>query len=296
MILEGIVTTHNEDGTVNVSPMGPDVGDGAVVNQFVLKPFNTSQTYQNLKRSGVGVLHITDDVLLIARAAIHQLTDAPTIDESCGNLRLVLGNACRWFEFEVVELDDEQQRTRIQCKTTQQGEFLEACAEASRSELPVLFVIQDNKWAISTQTTQKTFYSLPDGRATEFYGIPICYADGRNVVEADEVFRETVAGMRQDRKPRIIVLELERLASHTNADDQRIYRDEQDLAEARANSDPITILQQRLLAMDFNVPDRPGITQVTETDTTNVPEFEWQHRTHNETKRATQQLIFTKEM
>ena len=139
--------------------------------------------------------------------------------------------------------------------TTQQGEFLEACAEASRAELPVLFVIQDNKWAISTQTTQKTFYSLPDGRATEFCGIPICYADGRNVVEADEVFRETVAGMRQDRKPRIIVLEMERLASHTNADDQRIYRDEQDLAEARANSDPITILQQRLLAMDFNEAD-----------------------------------------
>ena len=123
MILEGIVTTHNEDGTVNVSPMGPEVGDDAVVNQFVLKPFNTSQTYQNLKRGGVGVLHVTDDVLLIARAAIQQLTEIPTIDESCGNQRLVLGNACRWYEFEVVELDDEQQRTRIQCKTTQQGEL-----------------------------------------------------------------------------------------------------------------------------------------------------------------------------
>ena len=139
--------------------------------------------------------------------------------------------------------------------TTQQGEFLEACAEAARSELPVLFVIQDNKWAISTQTTQKTFYSLPEGRATEFCGIPIHYADGRDVIEAHEVFREAVAGMRQDRKPRIIVLELERLASHTNADDQRIYRDEQDLADARANSDPITILQQRLLAMDFDEAD-----------------------------------------
>ena len=123
MILEGIVTTHNADGTVNVSPMGPEVGDEALGNQFVLKPFNTSQTYQNLKRSGVGVLHITDDVLLIARAAIQQLTDAPAIDESCGKHRLVLGSACRWFEFEVVELDDEQQRTRIQCQTTQQGEL-----------------------------------------------------------------------------------------------------------------------------------------------------------------------------
>jgi hypothetical protein len=123
MILEGIVTTHNEDGTINVSPMGPEVGDDTVVNQFVLKPFNTSQTYRNLKRGGVGVLHVTDDVLLIARAAIQQLTEVPTIDENCGNQRLVLANACRWYEFEVVELDDEQQRTRIQCQTTQQGEL-----------------------------------------------------------------------------------------------------------------------------------------------------------------------------
>jgi hypothetical protein len=123
MILEGIITTHNEDGTVNVSPMGPEVGDDTVVKQFVLKPFNTSQTYQNLKRSGVGVMHVTDDVLLIARAAIGQLTDAPTIDDRWGNHRLVLENTCRWYEFEVVELDDEQQRTRIQCKTTQQGEL-----------------------------------------------------------------------------------------------------------------------------------------------------------------------------
>ena len=123
MILEGIVTTHNEDGTVNISPMGPEVGDDAVVHQFVLKPFDTSQTYQNLKRSGVGVLHVTDDVLLIARAAIGQWTATPTIDESCGNHRLVIGNVCRWFEFEVVELGEEQQRIRIQCKTTQQGEL-----------------------------------------------------------------------------------------------------------------------------------------------------------------------------
>lgn len=123
MILEGIVTTRNADGTVNVSPMGPEVSNDAGINQFVLKPFNTSQTYQNLKCRGVGALHITDDVLLIARAAIHQLTDVPTIDESCGKHRLVLGNACRWFEFEVVELNDDQPRTQIRCKTTAQGEL-----------------------------------------------------------------------------------------------------------------------------------------------------------------------------
>src|SRR5439155_21597403 len=44
---------------------------------------------------------------------------------------------------------------------TQQGEFLEACGEAARAKLPVLFFIEDNHWAISTSTAGKTFYSSP---------------------------------------------------------------------------------------------------------------------------------------
>ncbi|MFP6574298.1 MAG: thiamine pyrophosphate-dependent enzyme, partial [Pirellulaceae bacterium] len=143
--------------------------------------------------------------------------------------------------------------------TTQQGEFLEACAEAARSQLPVLFVVQDNKWAISTQTQQKTFYSLPEGKASDFCGIPIEYANGCDATIADEVFQRTVARMRSDRKPAIIVLELERLASHTNADDQRIYREQSDLEQAQATSDPITIFQQRLLEMGFTDVDLQAI-------------------------------------
>ena len=66
--------------------------------------------------------------------------------------------------------------------TTQQGEVLEAIGEAVRDELPVLFVIQDNKWAISTTTDGKTFYSLPDGEADSFYGIDIHYVNGLSLI------------------------------------------------------------------------------------------------------------------
>ena len=45
--------------------------------------------------------------------------------------------------------------------TTQQGEVLEAIGEAVRDCLPVLFMIQDNRWAISTTTHGRTFFSLP---------------------------------------------------------------------------------------------------------------------------------------
>ena len=68
MILEGIVTTLNSDGTVNVAPMGPEVDES--LTRLVLKPYQTSTTYGNLQRAGQGVFHVTDDVELLARAAI----------------------------------------------------------------------------------------------------------------------------------------------------------------------------------------------------------------------------------
>ena len=45
MILEAIVTTINEDGSTNISPMGPTVT--ADLSQFVLRPFDTSTTFAN---------------------------------------------------------------------------------------------------------------------------------------------------------------------------------------------------------------------------------------------------------
>src|SRR5262249_33778477 len=71
MILEGIVTTVSAEGTVNVAPMGPRVD--ADFRRLVLRPFRTAQTYHNLKAHGEGVLHVTDDVNLLARAALGAL-------------------------------------------------------------------------------------------------------------------------------------------------------------------------------------------------------------------------------
>ena len=65
--------------------------------------------------------------------------------------------------------------------TTQQGEVLEAIGEAVRDCLPVLFMIHDNRWAISTTTAGRTFFSLPGGEAESYCGVPIQRIDGRDV-------------------------------------------------------------------------------------------------------------------
>ena len=120
MILEGLMTTTNPDGTVNVSPMGPLVDESLSV--FTLRPFQTSTTYRNLKRTGVGVFHVTDDVEFLACAAVGALTSPPAVRQLPGTEAHMLVDACRWFLLRVDELDDQAERTTIVCRPVLSGD------------------------------------------------------------------------------------------------------------------------------------------------------------------------------
>jgi uncharacterized protein len=123
LILEGIVTTLNADGSVNLSPMGPEVDD--TMRQLVLKPYRSSTTYQNLKRAGAGVFHVTDDVELLAQAAVSTPEPAPEMMASTAVEGRILSNACRWYAFGVQSLDDREDRTRIVCEVVDHGSLRE---------------------------------------------------------------------------------------------------------------------------------------------------------------------------
>ncbi len=129
--------------------------------------------------------------------------------------------------------------------TTQQGEFYEACGEAARRQLPVLFLIENNRWAISTPTQGNTFFDRNGHCPQQFMGIPIERIDGRDIVTARDRFREIVRSIRTTRGPALVVLDVERLASHTSADDQTVYRSADDLARAR-EGDPLHRLESYL--------------------------------------------------
>src|SRR4051794_11842207 len=96
-LLEGLVTTLNVDGTPHVAPMGPIVDVGFTL--LLLRPYCTSTTYQNLTRTGEGVLHVTDDVELIAKAAVGQLTETPRVIAAEMVKGVILADACRWYAF-----------------------------------------------------------------------------------------------------------------------------------------------------------------------------------------------------
>lgn len=119
MILEGIVTSLDANGEVNLAPMGPFVDESFTTLR--LRPYKTSRTYQNLKLHRQGVFHVVDDVLLLAQAAIGSLSQLPELFPAGKIQGQVIKSACRWYEFEVEELDDSEDRTNIAARIVHMG-------------------------------------------------------------------------------------------------------------------------------------------------------------------------------
>jgi uncharacterized protein len=119
MILEGIVTTTNEDGSVHIAPMGPIVDEG--ITRLTLRPYQTSTTLKNLLRSRQGVLHVTDDVELLARAAVGRLDTLPRLIQAPHRDGWILADACRWFAFEVREVDTTEPRACLTAEVVERG-------------------------------------------------------------------------------------------------------------------------------------------------------------------------------
>ena len=119
MIIEGIVTSLNERGEVNVAPMGPIVDESMA--ELTLRPFRTSTTYRNLKQRPCGVFHVVDDVLLIAQAALDLLERVPPTFAATQVHGLVLSECCRWYEFEITQFDDALDRTSLTAQVRHVG-------------------------------------------------------------------------------------------------------------------------------------------------------------------------------
>lgn len=113
------MTTVNEDGSANISPMGPIVD--AAMKTLTLRPYQTSTTYQNLKRTGEGVFHVTDNVLMLAQSAVGAIDPPPSMRRAAAVDGFILDDACRWYACKVRSLDDSQERTRIVADVIDRG-------------------------------------------------------------------------------------------------------------------------------------------------------------------------------
>jgi uncharacterized protein len=119
MILEGLVTTLDPDGSPHLAPMGPRVA--VDFTRFTLRPFPTSPTYKNLLRERKGVLHITDDALLMARAAIGTVVPFPAVRPAERVEGYIIADSCRHYEFVVRSVDDSGERINIEAEVVSVG-------------------------------------------------------------------------------------------------------------------------------------------------------------------------------
>jgi 2-oxoisovalerate dehydrogenase E1 component alpha subunit len=120
---------------------------------------------------------------------------------------------------------------------TSQGEFHEGVNFAAVHQLPVVFVVENNSYAISVPIRLQMRNPNVADRAAG-YGIPGVTVDGTDVPACYTVCREAVDRARRGDGPTLIDAKIWRINSHTSEDNQLKYRTKEELAEA-AGHDPI---------------------------------------------------------
>jgi len=111
-------------------------------------------------------------------------------------------------------------------------------------KLPVAWFIQDNKYAISTKTSDTLGIDKVAERAKGF-GLPYNTVDGNNVYEVKAVMREAIIKARKG-EPSITAFESTRWKGHFIGDPD-FYRDQDEVQKAIEKTDPLKLAQQTLL-------------------------------------------------
>lgn len=125
---------------------------------------------------------------------------------------------------------------------SRQGEFFEAACFAVQEKLPVIFVVEDNKYGISTPTDKFLPFNL--GLLSNDYTVHVDARYPDKVLEAGSAAADRA---RSGDGPTILWCDLDRLSSHTSSDDHRVYRALEDI-EQMQHRDPIRLLAEELIA------------------------------------------------
>ncbi len=125
-----------------------------------------------------------------------------------------------------------------------EGDFHEACNFASNLEIPVVFVCQNNFWAISTPSKINSAAPTFAQRGIS-YGMPCVQVDGNDIFATVYAMKQAIEYTRKQGKPYFIEMVTYRLADHTTADDAKRYREDAEV-ESWRRKDPIIRLNAHL--------------------------------------------------
>src|SRR5262245_32663953 len=125
---------------------------------------------------------------------------------------------------------------------TRQGDFFEAVCFAKEKQLPVLFIVEDNAYGISSPTREINPLALDVLQPNDWKRI-----DGTDVGAVYQAGQEAIAHLRAGKGPVFFWVNMERLSSHTSSDDHKLYRSAEEI-ENLAESDPLTKWKDALVA------------------------------------------------
>jgi 2-oxoisovalerate dehydrogenase E1 component alpha subunit len=129
---------------------------------------------------------------------------------------------------------------------TSQGEWHEAMNFAAVHKLPVVFICENNQWAISTHISKQMV--VPDvWTKAAGYGMRGVTCDGFDPVAVFTTVRDARAYVLAGNGPCLVEAKCYRFLSHTTDDDDRTYRTKDEVAQQRAN-DPVPKFEAQLIA------------------------------------------------
>ncbi len=133
--------------------------------------------------------------------------------------------------------------TSVGDAATRQGDFFEAVCFARERSLPVLFVVEDNGYGISTPT--RSINPLAIGAMPEDGWRMV---DGTDVNDMLRACGDAVEHLRDRRGPYFLWVKMERLSSHTSSDDQKLYRSAEEMTQLE-KGDPLAKLREEMFAL-----------------------------------------------
>lgn len=131
--------------------------------------------------------------------------------------------------------------TTIGDAATRQGDFYEAVCFAKERQLPVMFVVEDNKYGISSPTRKITPRALNVLQPDDWQIV-----DGTDLQKVYDAGSAAFDSMRAGKGPVFLWVTMERLSSHTSSDDHKLYRTAEEIAQLE-HGDPLRVWRERLI-------------------------------------------------
>lgn len=138
--------------------------------------------------------------------------------------------------------------------SSNQGDFHEGLNFAGVHKLPVIFLCENNQYAISVPISKQLAGGSVAARAAG-YGMPGVKVDGNDPLEVYAAVKEAADRARRGEGPTLIEAVAYRLVPHSSDDDDRTYREREEVEEAR-NKDPLLLFKQTLLEQGILTEER----------------------------------------